>query len=141
MKVHRRRSPVTRVTPGASEHARQVALFTWAMAHCGSEPDLAKLYAIPNGGARHIAVAVKLKAEGVKPGVPDTCLPVARRGYHGCYIEMKSSDGRVSPEQKERLTALAADGYAVTVARDWTDAAAFLAWYLDSLPLLRQLWL
>jgi hypothetical protein len=42
----------------------------------------------------------KLKAEGVRAGVADLCLPAARRGYHGLYIEMKSEEG-VATKSKE----------------------------------------
>jgi hypothetical protein len=57
-------------------------------------------YAVPNGGYRNIYVARKLKAEGVKAGVADLCLPAARRGYHGLYLEMKSEEGVATKEQK-----------------------------------------
>jgi hypothetical protein len=58
------------------------------------------LYAVPNGGDRNLRVARKLKAEGVLAGVADLCLPAARRGYHGLYIEMKSEEGTATEEQK-----------------------------------------
>ena len=58
----------------ASEHQEQVALFRWAEFAIARWPELALMYAIPNGGHRHKAVAAGLKAEGVKRGVPDVCL-------------------------------------------------------------------
>ena len=64
----------------ASEHQEQAALFRWAWFAQVKHPALALLYAIPNGGHRHKAVAARMKAEGVKAGVPDLCLPVARGG-------------------------------------------------------------
>lgn len=39
---------------------------------------------------RDKATAVALKRQGVKAGVPDICLPVARNGYHGLHIELKA---------------------------------------------------
>ena len=36
------------------------------------------MFRIPNGGSRHPAEAARLKAQGVKAGVPDLCIPVAR---------------------------------------------------------------
>ena len=42
-------------------------------------PAAAKLiYHVPNGGHRHKLVASKLKEQGVKAGVPDLVLPMAR---------------------------------------------------------------
>jgi hypothetical protein len=59
------------------------------------------LFAIPNGGARHKAIAGKLRAEGVRAGVPDICLPVPRGEYHGLFIELKRpKGGHVSEEQE-----------------------------------------
>lgn len=57
-----------------------------------------------------------MKGEGVRPGVPDLMLPVARGDAHGLFVEMKAPDGRETPEQRSRLGELAADGYACVVA-------------------------
>jgi hypothetical protein len=72
-----------------TEHEHQAALFEWAALMESEYPDLKYLFAIPNGGLRHKAVAAKLKKEGVKPGVPDTFLPVPMGRYHGLFIELK----------------------------------------------------
>lgn len=100
-------------------------------------PEVALLYAIPNGGHRHISVAAKLKAEGVKRGVPDLCLPLARGGHFGLYLEMKAQDGRVRPEQKQWLTALRENGYLTRVAFSDDEAMAELSDYLAMPATLR----
>ena len=83
-----------------TEHEEQVALMRLVEMHKGRWPELGMLFAVPNGGDRNMLVAKKLKAEGVKKGVPDLCLPLPRGGYHGLYIEMKrQKNGRISPEQ------------------------------------------
>lgn len=71
------------------------------LAYEGKYPELALLYAIPNGGLRHIGTAMKLKCEGVKAGVPDLHLPIPRGVYTSLFIEMKAPGGRVSAEQKK----------------------------------------
>mgnify|MGYP004433785991 CR=1 FL=1 len=38
---------------------------------------------------RDARTAANLKRQGVKAGVPDLHLPVARGGYNGLYIELK----------------------------------------------------
>lgn len=62
-----------------------------------------RLFAVPNGGQRNAAVAARLKAEGVLPGVSDLILLVPRSGYGALCIEMKtvSKSSRQSPRQKE----------------------------------------
>jgi hypothetical protein len=103
----------------------------WADAAKGRAPELGLLYAIPNGGARHIAVARKLKAEGVKSGVPDLCLPVARGSYHSLYIEMKAGPtARVNVNQAVWHRALREQGHAVRVAYGWEQARDAINLYL-----------
>ena len=114
-----------------SEHAEQSALMEWAAYHAGRYPELVLLYAIPNGGHRHKAVAAKLSAEGVKSGVPDLHLPVARCGFHGCYIEMKFGKNSTTDNQKWWLGALANEGYYVTVCWTWEAARDVLTNYLE----------
>ena len=60
------------------EHESQVAVINWCRMARKDYPEAQRIFAIPNGGARHVAVAIKLKAEGVRQGVPDLCLPVPR---------------------------------------------------------------
>lgn len=107
------------------EHDEQVKLIQWARWNEGKHKDLHWLHAIPNGGQRHPAVAAKLQAEGVKPGVFDLCLPVARNGFHGLYIEMKAGKGRVTDEQKSFEAHLVKSGYQAVVC--WSGDAAIEA--------------
>lgn len=110
-----------------TEHWEQVQLFAWA----AYRRDLDLMYAIPNGGHRDIRVAVKLKAEGVKAGVPDICLPVARGGKHGLYIELKRRKyGRLDSDQAKWLEALMREGYACAVCFGWEEARDVIEDYL-----------
>lgn len=115
-----------------SEHDEQVALFRWAQWHAGQWPELRWMYAIPNGGARHIAVAAKLKAEGVKAGIPDICLPVPRGGFGALYIELKAKGGRVSQAQRAALDALVGLGNSGAVAFGWEQATKCIQAYLQA---------
>ena len=97
-----------------------------------TRPELGLLYAIPNGGKRAIKTAIALKAQGVKSGVPDMCLPVARGGYHGLYIELKRQKGGVVSEtQKSWITALAEQGYKAVVCRGADEAIGTIKEYLQ----------
>ena len=66
-----------------TESVEQQSLFRWAAYQSGKYPELKLLYHVPNGGSRNKAEAGRFKAEGVKAGVPDLCLPVPRGEFHG----------------------------------------------------------
>lgn len=120
-----------------SEHAEQAALFRWAALASRAHPELRLLYAIPNGGARNKATAGRLKAEGVRAGVPDVCLPVPRNGLGALYIELKRpgepgrAKGALRPAQREWLAALQEAGNAVAVAHGWIEARGVIERYLS----------
>lgn len=115
-----------------SEHDEQATLFTWAGIISKRIPELDLLFAIPNGGDRHPIVAAKLKAEGVKPGIPDVFLPVARDGFHGLFIEMKrKKGGSLSGAQKQRISQLKNQGYRVEVCKGFEAARDVILNYLE----------
>lgn len=112
-----------------TEHWEQVQLFAWAE----NLPELELMHAIPNGGKRDIRTAIKLKAEGVKPGVPDIFLPLPLGGKHGLYIELKRRKyGRVTEEQAAWIEALMRQGYACAVCHGWEMARDVIIDYLRS---------
>lgn len=79
-----------------------------------------RIMAIPNGGHRHLAVATKLRAEGVVAGVPDLFVP-----EWSMWIEMKRRQGgRVSPAQRDWHEYLRSIGDTVIVAAGADDAMA-----------------
>jgi len=129
----------------STEHDIQSALFSWAQLQTACYPELALMFAIPNGGKREkrqdkkgrwfSPTAQKLKKEGVKRGIPDIFLPCARGGSHGLFIEMKAQDGRVSPEQASVHKLLREEGYAVIVCYSLESAITLLIWYLMDHPL------
>jgi hypothetical protein len=113
------------------ESQEQTMLFNWARLMENRMPEFRMLYHIPNGGHRNKIVAAKLKAEGVRSGVPDICLPVARLGFHGLYVEMKRRKGaKTTPEQKEWIDALGKQGYCAVVCYGWDEAREAIENYL-----------
>lgn len=120
-----------KVKPAISEDVIQAQVITWAKRQAKVYPELARLFHVPNGGQRHAAVAAKLQGQGVKPGVPDLCLPVPRFGCHGLWIEMKTQAGRVSPHQKDWIAFLRCVGYRVEVCRSFDEARDVLLSYLN----------
>lgn len=118
-----------------TEHAEQVAVIDWCMMNMRRHPELDLLFAIPNGamlgGGRIGAIRMNaLKAEGLRPGVPDLFLPVARRGYHGMFIEMKTSKGKPSDNQLEFIRAVEVQGYFCAVCYGADEAINIIEWYM-----------
>lgn len=150
---------IAQIAKSGSEHAIQSALFAWAgiaathgfhvadafargtdiKAAVAENPSYAVfeldwLHAIPNGGARGDSKTSKIrgsqmKSEGVRAGVADIFWPVARKGYHGLYIEMKTPTGGIQPKQKEFRNFVLYQGYAFSYERSWSSAAALIRNY------------
>ncbi len=113
------------------ESVEQQTLIKWARLARGKYPELDMLYHITNEGKRSVVTGARLKSEGLKPGVPDLCLAVARGGAHGLYIEMKrTKGGRVSPQQAAWLEKLAHEGYATAICKGWEQARDVIERYL-----------
>ena len=119
-----------------SEHVEQSFLFQRLELLTGKYPELQWAYAIPNAGgfkggfASNVGMVNKLRAEGVKSGVPDICIPVARYPFHGLYVEMKRLDTYAEPEQRRWQAGLIAQGYAAVTCQGHEAALAVIEAYL-----------
>lgn len=131
-------APRLRLTSGVSEHDIQAALFQWAALMVRQYPELDTLYAIPNGAKyagtpRERAIhAARMRAEGLRAGMLDVCLPVRSPYYGALYIEHKSETGRLEPEQKAWRERLVAVGNRVIVSRSFEESRAAIVEYLAS---------
>lgn len=121
-----------RMVPHESDEQRVV--MEWAVSNESRWPEVGYLFHIPNGGFRNGREAKNLQRQGVKAGVPDLCLPVARGGWHGMYIEMKSLTGKTSPAQRGWLAALQAQGYYAVVCKGADEAISEITAYMNKLP-------
>ena len=115
----------------SKEAIEQSQLIMWAKYSEAAHPDLKWLFHIPNGGSRNKIEAANLKKQGVKSGVPDLCLPVARYPFHGLYIEMKAGKNVPSANQKEWLEALQLNGYRCDVCWSVEEAQHVILSYLN----------
>lgn len=88
------------------------------------------IFAIPNGGKRDPKEAAHLKRQGVKAGVPDLFLPIARGGYHGLFIEMKYGTNKVTTKQEEWLKLLKRQGYSTYICYGARNAIACIEAYM-----------
>lgn len=117
---------------GNSEHSQQAALYCWAQQNFNRYPELKYMFAIPNGEARTIITGARLKAAGVKSGVPDIFLPVFKSGVPGLFIEMKreGSGGFLSKEQCQFFAYLRKAGYRCEECHGWEEAVKVIEEYL-----------
>jgi hypothetical protein len=108
--------------PSVKETYEQSSLVTWFF----HQHRNLLVFSIPNGAhlsgtpAQRAAQMARLKAEGLRPGVPDLFVPKWR-----LFIEMKRArGGRLSAEQRQIHADLIADGYTVIIAKGFDDAVA-----------------
>lgn len=114
-----------------TEAQEQAALFEWAAWNVGRHPELRLMFHVPNGGSRNRIEAANLKRQGVKAGVPDVWLPVARGAFHGLVIEMKVGKNKPTENQKEWIRLLNEQKYATRVCYSWQEARNAIEKYLS----------
>lgn len=135
----------------SDEQAHCRALMDWAGRQRNLYPELDYLFHVPNGGKRQKEIAIdaktgeeyewcpegnRLKLMGLKPGVPDYFLPVARGDYRGLFIEMKDcdpgkEDQKTSRAQKHWLRFLGEQGYCARPCPSWEHARDLILDYLS----------
>jgi hypothetical protein len=128
-KLNMRQNNPTR--QNVTEHGEQCAVIQWAWMQSGKWPALRFLFAIPNGGMRHPAIAKKLKAEGVKAGVSDLFLAYPAGGYCGLWIEMKVGKNKPTPEQEAWVNDMNANGYSAWICYGADEAIEVLTNYVQ----------
>lgn len=113
----------------------QRAVMLWCGIMESKFPCLKWMHAIPNGGKRDSKEASSMKSQGVKAGILDLSLDVARGGFHGLKIELKKPGGKClkpSKEQLEYIEFCRDQGYSVLVSNDFDEVKAFILDYLNA---------
>lgn len=98
------------------------------------------LFSIPNGAVlagnaqRRAIQMARLKATGLRPGVPDLFLAVGKPSIsaYGLYLEMKSAGGKLSDNQRAVITALRYGGYHCCVCFSADEAIRAITGYLNT---------
>lgn len=124
-----------------SEHGHQRAFFSELAKWSRAVYDMT--FAVPNGGSRGDSAksrairGLAMKAEGVKPGVPDVMVAWPYGGYAGLFLELKRPEdrekdrkaGTLGKSQEPWHDRLRGRGYAVAVAYSWDEAFAYVRKY------------
>ena len=76
------------------------------------------LYCASAGGMRtSMRQAIKMKRTGYKKGFPDLQIMHPTKLHHGLFIEIKTSKGQASPEQKAWRDELNKRGYRAVICK------------------------
>jgi hypothetical protein len=120
-----------------TEHQIQCGFADWVSLMRLKDERFWNVFAIPNGGLRHIRVAQKLKREGVLAGVLDYALMVPRhptvdapKGHHGAFIEFKAGKNKMTKEQLEFADRMKKQGYYCALCYSTESAIDFTSWYM-----------
>lgn len=110
-----------------TEKEEQIKLFVWL------RKNNIFGFSIPNGGRRNYYEAISLNRQGLTKGIPDLCIPMAFKGKHSLYIELKRQGGgsRVSEEQKYILERLNELGNLAVVCYGFEEAKKVIEDYLS----------
>lgn len=116
-----------------TEDAEQIALFIWSQQNLKEFPELRLMFAIPNGmHTPNKRAAGRMRAMGMKRGVPDIFLPVKRGEFSGLFIELKKKKkGKVSDEQDEWIDDLKSQGFGAIVCYGFEEAMKMIIQYLN----------
>lgn len=121
------------------EARMQEDVFNWAKYYENRYEALKLLNASMNGVKLSSTKAgARAKRQGLKAGFPDIFLPVAKDGFHGLFIELKTpackqlkiAKGVLSNAQKECIEALKNQGYKVEVCYGAHEAIDIIKGYI-----------
>ena len=109
-----------------SESAIQKAVMEWV----NLKPTIKNfIIHIPNEGKRSARYGKSLKDMGMRPGVADLFIAMARHECNGAWIELKSTNGVLTEQQKEFLHDMEEQNYFTQVCGSIESAIATIDWY------------
>lgn len=112
-----------------SEELIHKTVMDWVRVH----PKLSKITLhYPNEGRRTFHYGRLLKSMGMRAGVSDLFIAKASHGYHGAWIELKTTKGKLSPSQRDFIEDMTEQNYYTAVCRSIDEAIATIKWYCIS---------
>lgn len=113
----------------------QIAYFDLIKTYRPKYEDLYMVYSIPNGLKLHPLTAQKAVDSGLTKGIWDINIDVPRGTYHGARIEVKTTKGYLTPDQKRYKDRYNANNYLAVVCRSTDELWKFTLDYIGLLGL------
>lgn len=111
-----------------SEEGIHKAIMDWVRLHPALVPFVMHF---PNEGKRTPSYGRLMKEMGMRAGVSDLFIGMARHGYHGAWIELKTPTGVVSPHQTKFLADMKQQGYYTVICRSIEDGIKIIQKYCN----------
>lgn len=80
--------------------------------------------------AQRLRQGALIKKMGYEKGTLDIFIPKARGLYHGLFIELKTADGSVQPEQTAMAESHREEGYCAAICRGYAEAVNVIDKYM-----------
>lgn len=94
---------------------------------------------VPNEGKRTLANGRQLARMGLRKGFPDLFIPIARKGYHGMFIELKRDIHCKATEHQQRwIKYLNEQGYYAVICYGADDAIQQIGKYFERKYITRR---
>jgi hypothetical protein len=85
----------------SKESSEQIKIFEWIKQNEEAYPVLKTIFHTPNSFfGTNFGIVMWLKKLGMRKGVYDIIVPIAKNGYSSLWIEMKKEKGKLTSEQK-----------------------------------------
>jgi hypothetical protein len=109
-----------------SESAIQKAVMEWVRL----QPTIRDfIIHIPNEGKRTTSYGKSLKDMGMRSGVSDLFIAMPRHDCNGAWIELKSKNGILRPEQRKFLEDMESQNYFAITCFSIESAIGTIEWY------------
>ena len=113
----------------------QIAYFDLIKTYRPKYEDLWMVYSIPNGLKLHPLTAQKAVDSGLTKGIWDINIDVPRGTYHGARIEVKTTKGYLTSDQKRYKDRYNVNNYLAVVCRSTDELWKFTLDYIGLLGL------
>lgn len=87
---------------------------------------------IPNESKRTPRYGARLKRMGMKSGASDLFIALPRHGYHGAWIEIKTTKGKLTQSQNNFMELMKHQNYFTECTHGLHDTIDCIMWYAYS---------